>query len=548
MKNCRTGSTPSDRSSGPRAILDIVTSRARSIPTANRGLRARRGLRFGVKTKVLIPLLLNLALVPAIFGIFLGNVGLGTLDASQRELAAAIVACLLVSAISVGLLVQALARFLRELRDKMDAVSLGNFSRCFTRLANDECGDVAEAFNHMTACLLRSRVALEKAAESLADTQAQLMQSEKLSGVGQFVSGVAHELNNPLTIVIGFSDLLLETQTDEKIRTRLEMITKSAHRCHRIVENLLGFARQQPPDRRQIQVVGVIDEVLELMAYDLKTSNIEVVQDIPKGLPPITADAHQIQQVFVNIVGNARQAIQAFRPHGRIVVRARARAGYVRVEIADDGPGIKPEDIRRIFDPFFTTKPVGKGTGLGLSLVFQIIHEHAGHIDVVSEVGSGATFILEFPIAAEPAHSRREAVLMPVRPLGLDRRPGTSGKMILVVDDEEWIRTLARELLGDHGHAVELAPSGEAAVAAIRSRKFDAIVCDWKMPGMSGIEFYERLLEDRPELAEHVLFMSGDSIDEKFQAFLRRHERKCLAKPFPIEEFRGAVEQMLFAA
>jgi len=137
---------------------------------------------------------------------------------------------------------------------------------------------------------------------------------------------------------------------------------------------------------------------------------------------------------------------------------------------------------------------------------------------------------------------------MPVRPLGLRRRPGTSGKMILVVDDEEWILTLARELLGDNGHAVELAPSGEAAVAAIRSRKFDAIICDWKMPGMSGIEFYGRLLEDRPELAEHVLFMSGNSIDEEFQAFLRHHERKCLAKPFPIEEFRGAVEKMLFAA
>jgi len=364
-----------------------VTSHARSIQTAKRDLRAKPGLRFSVKTKVLIPLLLNLALVPAIFGIFLGNLGLSTLDANQRELAAAIVACMLVSAISVGLLVQYLARFLRELRDKMDAVSLGNFSRRFARFANDECGDVAEAFNHMTACLLSSRVELEKAAESLVDTRAQLMQSEKLSGVGQFVSGVAHELNNPLTIVIGFSDLLLETQTDEGIRTRLEMITKSAHRCHRIVENLLGFARQQPPDRKQIQIVGVIDEVLELMAYDLKTSNIDVVKDIPKGLPPITADAHHIQQVFVNIVGNARQAIQAFRPHGRIVVRARAQAGYVRVEIADDGPGIKPEDIRRIFEPFFTTKPVGKGTGLGLSLVFQIIHEHAGHINVVSEGG-----------------------------------------------------------------------------------------------------------------------------------------------------------------
>lgn len=505
----------------------------------------RPNLRLGVETKILIPFLVFFGLVPAIVVAIVSNPGLRSLIDRPRTLITLTVAAILVSAVIVWCFARRLTRMLRQLRDMAESVGSGDFSRRITGYSNDECGDLVEAFNRMTANLQNSRIKLEKAAESLENTQAQLIQSEKLSAVGQLVAGVAHELNNPLTIVIGFSDLLAEAEVDEGIRSRLEMIAKSAHRCHKIVENLLGFARQQPSERTLTRINVTIDEVIELMTYDLRTSNIDVIKDFQAGLPSIMADPHQLQQVFVNIVGNARQAIAAFRPDGRIIVRTRAKEGFVRVEVADNGPGITPENIRRIFDPFFTTKPVGKGTGLGLSLVFGIIQEHGGRINVESEVGRGAIFIVELPITSEPARSGREAARGPSRPL---RPAGSSGKAILVVDDEEWILNLAREILGAIGHSVETAQDGEAALAAIQRRNFDVIVCDWKMPGMNGVQFYERLLEAKPQLAERVLFMSGDVIDQSFQEFLGRCEKTCLAKPFSIEEFRDAVEKIMSMA
>jgi len=217
----------------------------------------------------------------------------------------------------------------------------------------------------------------------------------------------------------------------------------------------------------------------------------------------------------------------------------------VRVEISDNGPGISPENKRRIFDPFFTTKPVGKGTGLGLSLVSEIIREHSGTIDLASEVGHGATFIIELPICAETAQAGPAAVRAQTRRL---RPAGTSGKIILVIDDEEWLLTLARELLGAIGHAVEVASDGEGALAAINRRDFDVIVCDWKMPRMSGLQVYEGLTASKPHLADRVLFMSGEFIDPAFQEFLRKNEKTCIAKPFPIEDFRDAVDKIMATA
>lgn len=470
---------------------------------------------------------------------------LRALEDTQRTLVTVSIAGILLSATVVWFFVQRFTQPLRELRDTAEAVGRGDFSRRIARFSNDECGDLAEAFNHMTTNLQSSRAELEKTVESLKTTQGQLIQSEKLSAVGQFVAGVAHELNNPLTAVIGFSDLLVQTDADEKIRPHLELIAKSAHRCHKIVQNLLSFARQHAPERKLTQLNGTIEEVLEIMAYDLRTSNIDVVKDFQGDLPPIMADPHQLQQVFVNIVGNARQAIQAFRPDGQITVRTRSAGDLVRVEFTDNGPGISPENLSRIFDPFFTTKPVGKGTGLGLSLSYGLIQEHAGRIRVESELGRGATFIIELPVAVEPARARRETD----RPQPRPRMPaGSSGKTVLIIDDEEWILTLARELLGACGHTVETASGGEAAFAAMRGRDFDVIVCDWKMPGMSGIQLYQHLLDTHPNLANRIVFMSGDVINESFQEFLKRHGKTCLAKPFPIEELQDAVAKILSEA
>jgi len=448
---------------------------------------------------------------------------------------------ILLSALVVWFFVSRITQPLRELRDSAEAVGRGDFSRRIEKFPNDECGDLATAFNGMTANLQSSHAELEKTVETLKATQAQLIQSEKLSAVGQFVAGVAHELNNPLTSVIGFSDLLSQTETNEKIRPHLELIAKSAHRCHKIVQSLLSFARQTAPERRLVQLGAVVDDVLEIMAYDLRTSNVKIVREFAEGLPPIMGDPHQLQQVFVNILGNARQALEPFRRDGQIVIRARVAEGMVRLEFQDNGPGIRPENLSRIFDPFFTTKPVGKGTGLGLSLSYGLIQEHGGKIRVESKPGDGATFIIELPIATAPSALVGGAPTARSRAIRAALAAGVAGKSVLIVEDEEWIITLTEELLRHEGYHVVSATNGEKALEAMHRLKFDVIVSDWKMPGMNGIQFYEHLLQHDPAAAARTIFMTGDVINSTFEDFLRRHGKGCLTKPFAIEEFREAV-------
>lgn len=459
-----------------------------------------------------------------------------------RLLALVSIAGIALSALAVWWFTRRSMRPLRELRDTAEAVGRGDFSRRLERFPNDECGDLATAFNGMTTNLQSSRAELQKTVDTLRATQTQLIQSEKLSAVGQFVSGVAHELNNPLAAVIGFSELLEATATDETIRPHLELIVKSAQRCHKIVQNLLGFARQHPPERKLVQVNAAVEEVLEFMAYELRTGNITIVRQLGDGLPATMADTHQLQQVFVNILGNARQAIQAFRPDGRIIVRTREiEGGMIRIEFMDNGPGIRPENLSRIFDPFFTTKPVGKGTGLGLSLSYGIIQEHGGQIRAESVVGHGATFIIDLPVTAE-AGGRREAAVRKAAPVV---NASKSGKAVLVVDDEVWLLTLVRQLLEQQGHEAVTARSGEEAIAALGQRRFDLIVCDWKMPGLSGAPFYEHLAAIDPASADRIIFMSGDVMNDALQDFIARHNKVCLPKPFPIAEFQALVASQL---
>ncbi|MBS0633560.1 MAG: response regulator [Verrucomicrobia bacterium] len=461
----------------------------------------------------------------------------------RQTLVAVSAAGILLSALVIWFLVSRITQPLRELRDSAEAVGRGDFSRRVERFPNDECGDLAVAFNGMTANLQSSTAELKKAVETLKSTQAQLIQSEKLSAVGQFVAGVAHELNNPLTSVIGFADLLSMREADEKNRRHLDLIAKSAHRCHKIVHSLLSFARQHAPERKIVAVNDLIDEVLEIMAYDLRTSNVTVVKELAAGLPRIMADPHQLQQVFVNILGNARQAIEPFRRDGQIVVRTRLAEGGVRVEFQDNGPGIRAENLARIFDPFFTTKPVGKGTGLGLSLSYGIIQEHGGKIAARSEPGQGATFVIDLPVAAEPPGAITREASAP--PFAAAPRQEGQGKSVLVVDDEVWILQLAEELLRGEGYEVTTAASGARALELMARRNFDLVVCDWKMPGLSGLHLYEQLHSSHPAMAERMIFMTGDVINDTFQKFLEAGDRPCLSKPFAIAEFRATVARVM---
>jgi signal transduction histidine kinase/ActR/RegA family two-component response regulator len=449
---------------------------------------------------------------------------------------------ILVSAGVIAFFVRRITQPLVELRDSAEAIGRGDFSRRLERFPNDESGDLAVAFNQMTSNLQSSRAELERAMQQVKTTQEQLIQSEKLSAVGQFVAGVAHELNNPLTAVVGFSELLQSTQADERTRTFLDRIAKSAHRCHKIVQSLLSFARQYTPERKPIDLHTVIDEVLEIMAYELRTSDITIVREFAPNLPRIVADPHQLQQVFVNILSNARQAIEPVRREGRIIVRTQVAGDRVVVEFQDNGPGIRADHLARIFDPFFTTKPVGKGTGLGLSLCYGIIQEHGGKITARSEPGQGATFAIDLPVGAttEPAPALRAGSTAPF-PAG---PVAPSGKRILVIDDEEWILELARELLRAEGHEVETVKGGQQALELVAQRKFDVIVSDWKMPGFNGIRLYEQLRASDPAAARHVLFMTGDVVSDTFQEFLRANELTCLSKPFATREFRAAVAKI----
>jgi len=471
------------------------------------------------------------------------EVRLKSLEETKRTLAALSILGIILGGAVVWFFLRRITKPLRELRDLAEAVGRGDFTRKMERFSNDECGDLAAEFNQMTSNLQSSRAELEKTVSTLKNTQAQLIQSEKLSAVGQFVAGVAHELNNPLTAVIGFADLLSSTETNEKNRHHLDLIVRSSHRCHKIVQSLLSFARQHAPERKIVEVNPLVEDVLEIMAYDLRTSNIAVVKELGTGLPKLLADSHQLQQVFINILGNARQATEAFRRDGKITVRTVATGKTVRVEFQDNGPGIRRENLNRIFDPFFTTKPLGKGTGLGLSLSYGIIQEHGGTITAESEHGHGAMFVIELPIAAGEA----EAVSGDGEGNSMSDANG-AGKFVLVVDDEDWILELAAELLRKEGYSVETALGGEQALELIANQSFDVIVCDWKMPGLSGMHLHEQLLARTPELAARMLFMTGDVINEGFQEFLRKHQRPCLSKPFAIDEFRATVASVTRSA
>ncbi len=463
-------------------------------------------------------------------------------DRNRTTLLGVSVVGIMLSGFLVWWLIRRITHPLVELRDNAEAVGRGDFTRRITRFSNDECGAVAVAFNGMTDNLQASRADLEKAVGSLKTAQSQLIQSEKLSAVGQFVAGVAHELNNPLTSVIGFSDLLKHTDLDPKYQDYVDHISKNATRCHKIVNSLLGFSRQHEPERKPVNVNELADAVIDIIGYDLRASNITLRKEYQPDLPAILGDTHQLQQVVLNILSNARQALDTFRRDGQIVLRTGCTETHVWLRIQDNGPGISKENLSRIFDPFFTTKPQGKGTGLGLSLSYGIMQEHRGRIHAESPPGAGTEFVLELPIA-EPGPAAAPLKSKSAHPLPAM----TPSLYILVIDDEESILHLTQEVLSAEGHQVETAGSGLAALELIGRNRYDVIICDWKMPGLSGINLFQELLVKDPAAAKRMLFMTGDVIKNTFQEFLQKHSRTCLSKPFALREFHLAIGRMLSA-
>jgi signal transduction histidine kinase len=366
-----------------------------------------------------------------------------------------------------------------------------------------------------------------------------LLQSEKMASVGQLVSGVAHELNNPLTGVMGFAQMLLTRDLDEQARHEVETIYGEAERASKIVQNLLSFARRRKAHKEMVNLNTLVERVLELRSYDLSVRNVELELALDPKLPATMADPDQMQQVFLNIITNAEQAVRSDRGEGKLTVRSSAGRGQVRVSFKDDGPGISKETVRRIFDPFFTTKQAGEGTGLGLTIAYSIMEEHHGRIDVDSRAGHGATFTVELPIVqSDVAPEEREDELAAPLITGESKR-------ILVVDDEKSILDLVERILTQDGHQVDVASRGDEALDYVSEREYDLIITDIRMPGIDGRELYRRVREMNRDLARTMVFITGDTVGVETRQFIQRVSNPVLVKPFKMRELREAVERAL---
>ncbi len=496
----------------------------------------------------------------------IGTVSVGLSGESSRQKVRMLqqMALLITSAITVlGMAVAIL--FVRRIVGPIKSLLLGTQRIAKGDLAhrveidsNDEIGELAESFNGMTGDLGRARSELEaysselgnkvrERTRKLEEAQSRLVQSEKLSAIGQLVAGVAHELNNPLTGVLGYAQLLLRREKDPDGRRALERIDSEATRCKKIVQNLLTFARKQKTAKTLIDLNTALERALELRAYQMRLDNIEVVTELQRDLPQTMADFHQMQQAFLNIIVNAHQAMGEVEHRGRLVLRSRAAGDRIVVELEDNGPGIPAALRERIFDPFFTTKEVGVGTGLGLSICYGIMEEHGGRITVASEPGQWTRFTVELPIVgtagkaeAASAQGRAPAGLPPgPAPVAGPRRQDTL--RVLIVDDEPSVVEILYQALGPEGFQIDTAASGSAALSKIVKHKFDLIITDLRMPGMGGAELYQRVKDLDPLLAGRMMFTTGDTVSPETQLFLERTGSVCIEKPFTLEQVRDVV-------
>jgi signal transduction histidine kinase len=367
----------------------------------------------------------------------------------------------------------------------------------------------------------------------------QLLQTEKMSELGMLVSGVAHELNNPLTSVVGYTQLLMSRDPDAERGRMLNKVASEAARAARIVQNLLSFSRKRETEKRPTDINTVLEQVLDLRAYELRVGNVELVRRLDPELRDVVADPHRLQQVFLNLLTNAEHAVRRVARPGRITVETRAHDDVVRIVVTDNGHGISRENLEKVFLPFFTTKEAGEGTGLGLPICAGIVQEHGGRIAVDSREGEGTSFTVEIP-ASPIADAPRERAAAPRVPA-----PRTlPGGHLLVVDDEEPIADLVRDALEDRGWTVRSARDGAEALSMVALAPFDVLLVDMKMPGMDGREFYEMLRRSHPEMARRVVFSTGDVSSVGTSQFLDSADNPVLGKPYDLDSLIETVQRV----
>ena len=387
-------------------------------------------------------------------------------------------------------------------------------------------------------------------------THMKLQQTGKLAALGRMASGLAHELNNPLTSILGYAQLLLDPSRGGEKNSDLRKIYQEAERASHIAKNLLLFSRETRSERRPVDLNETVRSTLSLREYELKLESIAVDSDLDPNLPAVLADPGQMQQVVLNLIVNAEQAIRQVRRSGHIRIRtAKARREHVVLEVADDGPGIPPEIAVNIFDPFFTTKPAGQGTGLGLSIAREIMEEFDGAIRLCSSTDSGATFQIELP-AANPAALRQgkpPAAALPTWPTEPAPHPAARAaaesrgrrKRVLVVEDEPTVAQLIADVLQEEGHDVETLLDSRKGLDLAERQSFDLVICDLKMPQLDGQAFYAALESSGNPLQHRILFVTGDTLAAHTMEFLETHHLPFVAKPFLVEELKRAVDSVL---
>lgn len=373
-----------------------------------------------------------------------------------------------------------------------------------------------------------------RAYDDLRRTQEQLLQSEKMSAIGQLIAGVAHELNNPLTAILGYAQLLESEALDARSLDFVGKLLKQAQRTHRLVQNLLSFARQRAPQKIPVDIRRVLEDSLALREYDFKRGNITLRRELPQELPAVHADPHQLEQVFLNIISNALDAMLETESGGVLTACVYEENACVCIEFRDTGAGMT--DPKRIFDPFYTTKPVGKGTGLGLSICYGIVKEHGGEIEARNLPAGGAAVLVRLPAAGQP-----EPIAVtppPARELVLRGR-------VLLMEDEDAVLDFAREVLAGAGAEVVAASDLEKAGSLLAGAGFQALVLTGTPPnGWSTVQVYDWLAQHHPEMLPRALF-TFSALDSDTQTFLEAKRIPYLVKPFEVADLIAACRTLL---
>ncbi|MBI3580793.1 MAG: PAS domain S-box protein [Nitrospinae bacterium] len=364
----------------------------------------------------------------------------------------------------------------------------------------------------------------------------QLIQAEKLSSIGTLVSGVAHEMNNPLTAILGYSEMLLSKGGDlpDDVAKGLGVIHQQAERTSKIVRDLLRFSRKQDVEKTSLEISDVLEGVFSLQAHHLRTTNIECLKEYGAGQMRVFGNMSQLQQVFLNIIQNGAHEMRRAHGKGVMAVRTEMRDGEALVLLENDGPPIPPDVMGRLFDPFFTTKGVGEGTGLGLSISYGIVKDHGGRLWAENIGESGVRFVVALPLDGSEISANRTVN----KPSG----PELSGRCVLLVEDEQAVRKWLLTLLRKNGAVVHSSKNGKEAIELIKKNDYDLIISDLKMPEMDGFKVGNWLREHRPEQFRRFILITG-TIDSEVVEYSGNFGCRVLQKPFSQDELFASIRE-----